>query len=90
MTQTKSKSKSKSVEKNAKNVNEHFNFEEELEKLEGLVQELESGKLSLDASLNKFELGLKLYKNCKSLLNDAEKKITVLSENLKEDDYIVE
>lgn len=84
MTQTKSKSKAKI------NPKEDFNFEEELEKLEGLVQELESGKLSLDDSLNKFEVGLKLYKNCKSLLNDAEKKITVLSENLKEDEYIAE
>ena len=77
-------------DKNNKSKHEDFKFEEELEKLEGLVQELESGKLSLDDSLNKFEVGLKLYKNCKSLLNDAEKKITVLSENLKEEDYLSE
>lgn len=71
-----------------KKIEKEFKFEEELEKLESLVQELESGKLSLDDSLSKFEVGLKLYKNCKTLLGDAEKKITILSESLKEEDYL--
>ena len=67
-----------------------FKLEEELEKLEGLVQELESGKLSLDDSLKHFEQGLEMYKNCKSLLNEAEKKITLLSDEMKEESYSAE
>lgn len=64
-----------------------FKLEDELEKLESLVQELESGKLSLDDSLKLFEDGLERYKKCKSLLNDAEKKITLLTEEMKEETY---
>lgn len=67
-----------------------FKLEDELEKLELLVSELESGKLSLDDSLKKFEDGLQMYKRCKSLLNEAEKKITILSDEMKEEDYISE
>ena len=62
-------------------------FESSLESLEEVVHELEGGKLSLDDSLKKFEEGIKLYKGCKDLLSKAEKKITVLSESLKEEDY---
>jgi exodeoxyribonuclease VII small subunit len=63
------------------------NFETNLNKLEKLVTELESGELGLDKSLEKFEDGLKLYNKCKESLISAEKKITILTESLKEDDY---
>lgn len=62
-------------------------FETSLETLESVVQELESGKLSLDDSLKKFEEGIKLYKGCKNLLAQAEKKISLLSDTLKEEEY---
>lgn len=68
----------------------NFKLEQELEKLEGLVQELESGKLTLDDSLKYFEQGLEMYKSCKTLLNEAEKKITILSEEMKEESYNAE
>jgi exodeoxyribonuclease VII small subunit len=74
----------------AKAKSKEFKFEKELERLEGLVQELEGGKLSLDDSLKKFEEGLGLYKQCKTLLNDAEKKVTILSESMKEEEYLSE
>ena len=67
--------------------NKQNNFEEKLNYLETLVEELESGELSLDESLKKFEEGIKKYKECKGLLNEAEKKIKILSEDLKEEDY---
>lgn len=62
-------------------------FEANLTKLEKLVTELESGELGLDKSLEKFEDGLELYNNCKASLEKAEKKITILTESLKEDEY---
>lgn len=62
------------------------NFEEALESLEQIVSELESGNLGLDDSLNKFEEGLKSYQQCKELLESAEKKISILTKNLKEDE----
>ena len=63
---------------------EKQSFESSLEDLERLVSNLEDGELSLDESLKKFEEGTKLYKFCKDQLGKAEKKITKLSESLKE------
>lgn len=55
-----------------------FNFEETMQKLETIVQELENGNLNLDDSIKKFEEGIKLSKSANSYLEEAEKKITVL------------
>ena len=54
------------------------NFEEQMENLEEIVTELEKGELSLDESLSKFEDGMKLAKECNEILENAEKKITIL------------
>ena len=59
-----------------------------MKELEQVVKELESGELSLDESIKKFEKGMELSKHCSSLLEDAEKKITVLIE--KEDGEVLE
>lgn len=56
----------------------NFNFEETMQKLETIVQELENGNLNLDDSIKKFEEGIKLSKSANSYLEEAEKKITVL------------
>ena len=57
---------------------EETSFEEKMQNLEGIVQELESGKLNLDDSMKKFEEGMKLSKKCTDYLDKAEKKITLL------------
>jgi exodeoxyribonuclease VII small subunit len=62
------------------------NFEEKLVELENIVKNLESGELNLDDSIKKFEQGVELYKNCQGLLDNAEKKIKVLTDSLKEED----
>ena len=69
------------------------NFEESMKKLEGIVTELENGKLNLDESVKKFEEGMKIAKQCNTILEDAEKKITILLEKdgeLKEEDFDAE
>ncbi len=53
-------------------------FEVTLEKLQGLVRELESGDCSLEDSIKKFEEGMSLAKNCQERLNQAEQKIEIL------------
>ena len=58
-----------------------MNFEENMEQLEKIVQELVAGKLNLDESIKKFEEGMKLSKKCTEILDNAEKKITVLTKN---------
>ncbi len=56
-------------------------FEKALEKLEGIVQELESGDLPLEKALKKFEEGVQLSNLCSGKLDETEKKITVLLED---------
>ena len=53
-------------------------FEEQMEDLEKIVSELENGKLNLDESVSKFEEGIKISKDCSKILEEAEKKITIL------------
>jgi len=69
------------------------NFEEAMKKLETIVTELEKGELNLDESVKKFEEGMKIAKQCNTILDDAEKKITILLEKdgeLKEENFDVE
>lgn len=54
-------------------------FEKDLEKLEKIVESLEEGGLSLDASLKKFEEGIGLAQRCEKALSSAEKKIEKLT-----------
>lgn len=56
-------------------------FENQMEKLEKIVAELEKGELSLDESVTKFEEGIKISKECNKTLETAEKKITMLINN---------
>ena len=68
-------------------------FEEQMENLEKIVAELENGNLNLDESVNKFEEGIKISKECNKILEEAEKKITILvTENgeMKEENFETE
>ena len=56
------------------------NFESKMEELEKIVTDLEKGDMNLDDSLVKFEEGMKISKECSKILEDAEKKITILLE----------
>lgn len=55
-------------------------FEDKMGQLEKIVNELEKGDMNLDDSLVKFEEGMKISKECNKILEDAEKKITILLE----------
>ena len=55
-------------------------FEEHLAELESIVEELESGELSLDGSLARYEEGVKRLKKCYELLRAAETKVQLLVE----------
>lgn len=55
-------------------------FEKSLEALEAIVEELEDGDLSLEASLKKFEQGIKLSRECQKALTSAKLKVEKLIE----------
>ena len=46
-------------------------FEEILKELEIIVKELESGTLSLDESITKYQKGIELSNQCKKMLEEA-------------------
>jgi len=53
-------------------------FEASLEALEQIVQQLESGDLPLEKSLELFEQGIRLSRECQERLSQAERRIEVL------------
>ena len=53
-------------------------FEKAMNKLEQIVQELESADLPLEKAINKFEEGVQLSKFCSEKLDETEKRITIL------------
>ncbi len=53
-------------------------FEDATSRLETLVEEMESGGLTLETALEKFSEGVLLFKKCRAILDEAEKKVKVL------------
>lgn len=53
-------------------------FEESLEKLEQITREMESGDLSLETSLKKFDEGMKLADFCAKKLDEAQRRVDIL------------
>ena len=71
----------------------NINFEENIEKLDNIANDLENGNLSLDESIKKFEEGMKISKDLNDYLDEAEKKITmIINEDgkIKEENFVGE
>jgi len=63
----------------AKGKKKPVRFEQALEDLEGLIEQIESGDVGLEESLAQYERGMKLIKQCREVLSKAEKKIAELT-----------
>ncbi len=53
-------------------------FEDDIKRLQKIVEELGSGRLTLAESLKKYEEGVKLAQSCSSALNEAQRKVELL------------
>jgi exodeoxyribonuclease VII small subunit len=53
-------------------------FEQNLDELEKIVKQLEDGDLPLEESLKLFENGVKLSRECRERLTNAERRIEIL------------
>jgi len=66
-------------------------FETSIKQLEDIVQNMESSELPLEKALKMFEEGMKLSKQCSTLLDETEKRITILLKdhegNITESDF---
>lgn len=66
-------------------------FEENLEKLETIVKDLESGNISLDKAIDSFNEAIKLAKLCDEKLKNAEQKVNkILNKDGKLEDFEIE
>ncbi len=54
-------------------------FEQALEQLEQLIEQIETGQISLEDALKHYEKGMTLVKQCRQILAAAEKKIAELT-----------
>jgi exodeoxyribonuclease VII small subunit len=57
-----------------------ISFEDKLAELETIVEKLENGQLSLDESLELFEHGITLSRECNAMLKNARQKVEKLIE----------
>lgn len=55
-------------------------FEQALQQLEGLVEQLEQGDLPIEDALKAFEEGIGLTRDCQNILQQAEQKVQLLTE----------
>ena len=56
-------------------------FEDKLNELKKIVDELETNNISLDESLKQFETGIKLIEDCHKQLEEFQRRISILIEN---------
>lgn len=63
----------------------HFSLEESLTLLETLVEQMESGNLSLEDALEAFEKGTSLIREAEKYLREAKQKIQILTGDTLED-----
>ncbi len=54
-------------------------FEDDLAKMQLILQEMESSELTLEEMINKYREGIELAKKCKKQLDDAESEIKKIS-----------
>ena len=65
---------------NKKN-NKISSFEEDLKKLQSILDDIESDKLTLEDSIKKYKEGMELSKKCQDALNEAKQVIKVLEDD---------
>jgi exodeoxyribonuclease VII small subunit len=56
-----------------------LSFEEAIKQLTGIVTEVEQGRIPLAESLGQYEKGMALIKHCRTVLQEAEKRIEKIS-----------
>ena len=57
------------------------NFESAMDRLEAIVEQMESGQMLLEELIVRYEEGMKLVKICQERLASAEQRIEIISRN---------
>lgn len=56
-------------------------FEQAIDKLEDLIEQIESGEVGLEAAIAQYEKGQLLIKRCRGILDKAEHRIAELTQD---------
>ena len=64
-----------------KEKNNLSSFENDLKKMQSILEEIESKDLNLEEIIDKYKLGIELSKKCQKALEEAEQKIKQVSDN---------
>jgi len=64
-----------------KPTDKNLSFEQAIDKLEGIVEQIESGEVGLEQALEQYEQGQALIKRCRGILDKAERRIAELTED---------
>lgn len=65
----------------AKKLSPELNFEAAMDRLEAIVEQMESGKMPLEELIVRYEEGMKLVKTCQERLASAEQRIEIITRN---------
>lgn len=60
-----------------------MDFAEKIAELEKILQEMDGEALSLDKALAEYERGIKLIRECRAYLSEAQQKVTMLAEEME-------
>jgi exodeoxyribonuclease VII small subunit len=72
------------AENQKKNDIDKMSFEEAIKELTTIVGSIEQGQIPLETSLKQYERGMDLIKHCRSILQQAEKRIEKIGETAEE------
>jgi exodeoxyribonuclease VII small subunit len=58
-----------------------FNFEQSVDQLQKIIEKMEHGNLPLEHSLENFEQGIQLIRQCQQMLTAAQQKVEILTKD---------
>ena len=62
-------------------------LEEDFKKLDALLSEMEDDSIGIEAAFEKYTQGMRLVKQCSERIDQVEKKVKLLSDNLSTEDF---
>jgi exodeoxyribonuclease VII small subunit len=63
----------------AKGASKEPKFEEAIEQLESIIDQIEAGQIGLEESIQQYERGMKLVSRCQAILGKAQQRIAELT-----------
>jgi exodeoxyribonuclease VII small subunit len=76
------------MSKTNKQDTEKLTFEQSITELKAIVEKIEAGQIPLQDSIQQYEKGMALIKHCRTILQQAEKRIEKISLDAEQADSV--